>query len=145
MKDFLDSVKYDPNLKILNIEKLTFCHKLVFSELFLNEGFFLISSIPKTLPLFLKLNLEARTNLYPSIINQVIFHLKSSNLDEKGQSVIILNSIIHLIETRLKVTAHFNNNWFSSFLKLHHLKKRAQIFWNHSLCCYLRLLKWLLQ
>ncbi len=92
---FIESVQYGENLKLMNMEKLQLIHKLVCSELFLQQGIRCVCGEHS-------LVLDARSVLMPTILQQIRKHITSSTQDEVVQSTKILSVILDLIQTKLQ-------------------------------------------
>lgn len=95
--NFIQSIHYEASLKLLNMEKLAFIGRIIASKIFMDEGNFLHE--------FHKFrSTEARKIALPVILAAVDFHLKSSFEEERAQCLEILNAIIFLAESKIKVS-----------------------------------------
>jgi hypothetical protein len=78
---FIESVQYSENFKLMNLEKLQLIHKLVSSDLFLNN--------------------ESRALLVPLVISQVKLHISSSIPEEVSHCTSMLSAIIESVQTKM--------------------------------------------
>eukprot|EP01119_Soliformovum_irregulare_P019984 TRINITY_DN6420_c0_g1_i1.p1 TRINITY_DN6420_c0_g1~~TRINITY_DN6420_c0_g1_i1.p1 ORF type:complete len:1484 (+),score=565.54 TRINITY_DN6420_c0_g1_i1:731-5182(+) len=82
IRDFVDSIQYDQNLKLHNMEKLYMLGKLLRASIFKEE--------------------VGREIITPLIMKNIAIHLGGPNEEEKCECITVLNSLLYLIESKYR-------------------------------------------